>query len=126
MFEQDYIMRLIKEFIRALIKLLFNIDTERPTEELMNQAADQAALDTLLELIDAGKINEAENMVYELTEDGEQEALKVALLFYARLNEQSDEFLETHDFSRQEVKDGLKTLVSRYGLGSMAEMFLEE
>ncbi len=27
MFEQDYIMRLIKEMVRALLKLLFNIDT---------------------------------------------------------------------------------------------------
>lgn len=126
MFEQDYIMRLIRELIRALIKLIFNIDTETPSEELMKQVEDRAALDALMKLLDAGKINEAENMVYELTEERDQEALKAALLFYARLNEQSDEFLENHDFSRQEVKDGLKALVSRYGLGSMAEMFLEE
>lgn len=26
MFEQDYVMRLIKEMIRAVLKLLFNID----------------------------------------------------------------------------------------------------
>lgn len=126
MFEQDYIMRLIRELIRALIKLIFNVDTETPSEELMKQVEDRAALDALMKLLDAGKINEAENMVYELTEERDQEALKAALLFYARLNEQSDEFLESHDFSRQEVKDGLKVLVSRYGLGSMAEMFLEE
>lgn len=126
MFEQDYIMRLIRELIRALIKLIFNVDTETPSEELTKQVEDRAALDALMKLLDAGKINEAENMVYELTEERDQEALKAALLFYARLNEQSDEFLESHDFSRQEVKDGLKALVSRYGLGSMAEMFLEE
>lgn len=34
MLEEDYIMRLIKEMIRAIIKALFNVDTESPTEEL--------------------------------------------------------------------------------------------
>ena len=35
MFEQDYVMRLIKEMVRAILKLLFNIDTESPTIELL-------------------------------------------------------------------------------------------
>jgi len=33
-FEQDYVMRLIKEMVRAILKLLFNINTETPTVEL--------------------------------------------------------------------------------------------
>ena len=35
LFEQDYVMRLIKEMVRAILKLLFNIDTELPTAELL-------------------------------------------------------------------------------------------
>ena len=35
MFEQDYVMRLIKEMVRAILKLLFNIDTESPTVDLL-------------------------------------------------------------------------------------------
>ncbi len=35
MFEQDYVMRLIKEMVRAILKLLFHIDTESPTVELL-------------------------------------------------------------------------------------------
>lgn len=38
MLEEDYIMRLIKEMIRAIIKVLFNVDTESPTEELLDFA----------------------------------------------------------------------------------------
>ena len=34
-FEQDYVMRLIKEMIRTILKLLLNIDTESPTVELL-------------------------------------------------------------------------------------------
>ena len=34
MFEQDYVMRYIKEMVRAILKLLFNIDTESPSSEI--------------------------------------------------------------------------------------------
>ena len=34
MFEQDYVMRLIKEMVRAILKLLFNIDTDMVSLEI--------------------------------------------------------------------------------------------
>jgi ribosome assembly protein YihI (activator of Der GTPase) len=124
-FEQDYVMRLIKEMVRAILKLLFNIDTDSPTSELLEDSEKKATLDTLLDMIDDGKVNEAENEIYELTENLDQNYLKVALLFYSYLNDKSDEFLEDNNFSRDEVKEGLETIVSRYGLNSIASMFLQ-
>ena len=44
MLEEDYIMRLIKEMIRAIIKVLFNVDTESPTEELLDSEEDRQTL----------------------------------------------------------------------------------
>ena len=41
MYEQDYIMRLIKEMVRAILKLLFNIDTESPSSELLKDAEEK-------------------------------------------------------------------------------------
>ena len=35
MFEEDYVMRIIKEAVRALLKLLFGIDTTNPSVELL-------------------------------------------------------------------------------------------
>lgn len=35
MFEQDYIMRMIKDMIRALLKMLFDIDTDTPSADLI-------------------------------------------------------------------------------------------
>lgn len=126
MFEQDYIMRLIKEMVRMILKLLFQIDTDTPTEELLSEAEQRETLEELLELVDRGKINEAENRVYELTSDGNAENLEVALLFYSYLNDKPDDFLEENDFSRKEIKEGLEDIVSGYGLGSLADMFLED
>jgi hypothetical protein len=41
-FEQDYVMRLIKEMVRAILKLLFNIDTDSPTTELLEDSEEKA------------------------------------------------------------------------------------
>ena len=126
MFEQDYIMRLINEILRAMLKLLFNIDTASPTDELLKESEEKETLDNLYDLVDAGKINEAENMIYDLTETGEMAKLEIALLFYAYLNDKDDDFLETNAFSREEVKNGLTDIASRYGLNGIVETFLSE
>jgi hypothetical protein len=125
MFEQDYVMRLIKEMVRALLKLLFNIDTDASTLELLEASEEKAALDTLLDMVDDGMVNEAENEIYKMTENRDENYLEVALLFYSHLNDKSDEFLEDNNFSREEVKEGLETIVSRYGLNGIASLLLQ-
>lgn len=124
MFEQDYIVRLIKEIVRMVLKLLFNIDTDTPTVELLGEREEREALDSLLDLVDNGKISEAENKISELTSNGDTRNLEIALLFYSYLNDKTDDFLEENNFSREEIKDGLKDVISKYGLGSLTDMFL--
>jgi ribosome assembly protein YihI (activator of Der GTPase) len=116
-------MRLIKEMVRVILKLVFNIDTDSPTSELLEDSEEKATLNKLLDMIDDGKVNEAENEIYEMTENLDKNYLGVALLFYSYLNDKSDEFLEDNNFSRDEVKEGLETIVSRYGLNSIASVF---
>lgn len=124
MFEQDYIMRLIKEMVRTILKLLFNIDTDSPKAEMLEKSEEKEILDSFLNMIDNGRINEAENKIYEMTENLDKNNLEIALLFYSYLNDKSDEFLEEHNFSRDEVMQGLKEMISKYGLDGIAEMFL--
>ena len=123
MFEQDYIMRLVKEMVRAILKLIFNIDTESPTEELLEEQEEKETLDRLLRLVDSGNIDQAENELYELLAEENRTNLKIALLFYSYLNEKDDTFLEEHNFSREEVEEGLRTVVAQYGLSGIEEMF---
>lgn len=126
MFEQDYVMRLIRQMVRAILKMLFHIDTDSPTEELLKESEEKETLDTLLDLVDKGSINEAENSLSDLTSDGSMSGLKIALLFYSYLNDKTDDFLEKNDFSREEIKLGLKDVALRYGLENIAETFLTE
>ena len=126
MVERDYTMRLIREMVRVILKLVFNIDTESPTVDLLADEEEKQMLDALLAMIDAGDINNAENQLYEIVSGGGMEKLKMALLFYSYLNDKSDDFLTEHDFSREEIKSGIKDMVSMYGLNSMADAFLSD
>jgi len=124
-FEQDYIIRQIQEMIRAVLKLLFNIDTN-PIKDLLEDKESQNTLEKLLDMVDNGNINEAENQIYDMTYDNNMANLEVALLFYSYLNDKDDEFLQKHGFCRDEIKSGVKELASRYGLMGMADIFLSE
>ena len=126
MFEQDYIMRLVKEIIRVLLKLLFNLEVESPTSDLLENMEEKGILDALLDKVDVGYINEAENQIFELTGDGDTKHLETALLFYSYLNEKSDDFLTEHHFSREEIRSGLHDVVSGYGLEGMAGAFIPD
>lgn len=122
-YEDDYIMRLIHEIIRMLIKLLMNVDMKSPMAELFLEDSQQDKVDRWCRMIDSGEINEAENELSELMEERSTENLKSALKFYAYLNDKDDEFLVQHHFSREEIKMGLENLAQMYGAEGLTEIF---
>lgn len=126
MFEQDYVMWLIKEMVRAILKLLFNIDTESPTIELLENKEEKETLENLIDMVDAGEINEAENRLYDLISATDMNSMEVAILFYSYLNDKTDDFLEANDFSRDEIKLGMENVADNFGLNSIAKMFLTD
>lgn len=126
MFEQDYVMRLIREMIRTLLKLMFNIDTESPARDLLNGTEEQHILNNLYNKIDQGNINDAEDELFRMLSDDNGDKLKMALLFYSYLNDKSDVFLEEHHFSRKEIQQGIRDLVTLYNLSGIEETFLTD
>ena len=72
MVKQDYLMRLIHEMVRTIIKLIFNIDEKTvDIEQELKETSDLYI--RLVWLADASKINEAENLLYEQLENGQPE-----------------------------------------------------
>lgn len=47
--------------------------------------------------------------------------LEIGLLFYYNLNGKDDDFLEVHNFSREEIMTGIQDLADRYQLSGIAE-----
>lgn len=125
MVEQDYIMRLIKEAVRMVLKLLFNIDTASPAIEQLEGLQRQGVYNGLEQKLDEGAINEAEEKLFEVLDGSDKEDLKLAIMFYSYLNEKDDDFLSAHQFTRQEIKDGLVEVLHRYGVTGMDGLFLE-
>ena len=125
MFEQDYIMRLIHEMIRMALKLLFHLDTESEMQQLIKETKTEESLDDLMKEIDRGNINEAENKLYKMVDEKKtKDNLLLGLGFYAYLNEKDEDYLMEHDFSRREVRGGLESLMSEYGLHGMTDIFM--
>lgn len=124
MVEQDYIMRIIHEVIRTFLKLVFHIDEEKQEEVQFADSEMAGSFETLCAMADRGEINEAENILYEEIEEGNLEYLKMAVLFYEHLNKMSNEYLEKCDYSRQEVADGMKQMMKRYGYDSLADTLI--
>ena len=123
MVKQDYLMRLIHEMVRTIIKLIFNMDEKTVDfEQELKETSDPYR--RLLMLADAGKINEAENMLYERLENGQIEDLKLALAFYDHLNDYTEEFLDKADFSREEIKSGLVSVLKMYGYEGMTGLLM--
>lgn len=126
MFEDDYLLRLIKEMVRTVLKLIFNLELkdDDPVSVVFESENAEKMLYMLTDLADLGFIDDVENQLYDFTQNSkDMEALKVALLFYSHLNQMDNEFLEDHDYSRDEVVSGVKDVLERYHLDSMSTLF---
>lgn len=126
MFEDDYLLRLIKEMVRTVLKLVFNLELkdDDPVSVVFESENAEKMLYLLTDLADLGFIDDAENQLYDFTQNAkDMEALRVALLFYSHLNQMNNEFLEDHDYSREEIVSGVKDVLERYHLDSMSALF---
>ena len=123
MLQDDYILRQIREMVRAVMKMLFQVRAVELTPDVIE---DTDARQILTNLTDNGKIDEAENQLYEMTCDGDRQNLEIGLLFYYHLNDKDDEFLEASNFSREEIMMGIQDLAERYNLSGIAEAFRTE
>lgn len=124
-FDKDYIMRLVKEMVRMLLKLLFDIDVSVSMQEVIKQSQEEETLKRLTKMIDDGFINEAENELYELIDDGDRLHLKTALIFYYHLATKDQSFLANHGYTVQEVKEGTENIIDIYKINDIAEMFMQ-
>lgn len=120
--EKDYIMRIIKEAINVLFSVLFgktyvSVELER---ENHYQVSGQD-LNGLLEMIDNGQINEAENLLLSQLDYRNQQEVAAAALFYQYLSEKEERFLRQHNYSQEEILDGLKQLMKQSGYDGLMD-----
>lgn len=124
MYEQDYIMRMNRDVIRTISKLIFNKDTELPIDITADtlKEEDKIMLESIYGQINLGNINEFESDIIKSIGNKEKRSIEKGLLFYVYLNEQSNEFLISHNFSREKIKLGLKSIASQLGIQEIVNL----
>lgn len=103
--------------------------------KFIENAAQEDFYQTLLQRIDRGEINEAENELLAYMEGKrsvEKAALQdigtvdntildMALSVYGYMNEKEDIFLEQNNYCRQEIEEGIRGLLMRFGVSIPAD-----
>ena len=127
-YENDFIMRQVRDMTRMLAKILFGKNTatyEYQQED--NYTAADSLYARLIAMVDAGKINEAENRLFEELECDEEGIFEAALGFYDYLNSLPEEFLEEHNFTSYYTRFWINPknpLEKIYDVGSHTEFFI--
>ena len=121
--EKDYIMRMIKEMIRVLMSVALGKKyTSVEMEQISKYEVSGMKLNQLFDLIDQGEIDKAENLLLDGIDYENIEHLTAATLFYQYLSEKSEDFLHEHDFSKEEVLDGINILMKNSGYGDLVNI----
>ncbi|HIZ22061.1 MAG TPA: hypothetical protein IAA21_04580 [Candidatus Blautia faecigallinarum] len=119
---EDYLLRSIQDLSRLISTLLLGKDRV-DFEDLEDGEEKQKQLyQRLVSMADEGDINDAENLLSEEMEDNDKTYLELALSFYLYLNEFDDDFLDDHDYSREEILDGIRMLGEDWGITGIANL----
>jgi len=117
MFQQDWLIRQIKAVADTIAMIIFG--KAEVSYEIQDEAKHTETDMLFLRLnamLDDGNINEAEDLLFEAINPNDTKYLLLAVDFYQRLNNKSDDELEDCGFSRNEVEDGLAEVVDIFGL----------
>lgn len=118
--EQDYIMRMIKEVIRVLVTVALGKTYKQVELDAENKyEVSGGNVNQWKEMVDKGEINEAENLLLDEMDYKSREAVEEAIWFYGYVSEKGEAFLRAHDYSEEEVFDGLQMLAEKSGYGEL-------
>ena len=121
--EKDYIMRMIKEMVSVLFSILLGKQYVSVDEERKNgYEVSGTDLNDLLDMIDNGQIDEAENLMLDDIDYSDKKGLAAALLFYQYLSEKKKDFLQDHDYSDEEILEGAKQVLKKAGYGDIVKI----
>lgn len=120
MFREDWLMRQIEGMANVIAQVVFH--KKNTTFDLDDEIQESGAAifhDKLKDLLSEGKVNQAENLLFESLDPGDRCYLALALDFYVTLDGWDENRLSRCDFSRDEVAMGLSDVLRIYGLSQL-------
>lgn len=128
-YKNDGLTRNICDMLRLTGIILFGAWNERYKQpRFLENGACEDLYQKLLNMIDEGLLNEAENELISYMEEkgawqtelpeekerGDMEQLELALSVYGYMNDKEDSFLESHSYSRVEIEEGILSVLQSY------------
>ena len=124
MFEQDYIMRQIKEITAVMAKVLFNAKVE--DSFVMLQEAEKQQMFNLVEMTRNGKLKDAVDEVDRLTDNNTKENLMIGLSFYNCLNDIPEYIFIENEYNSARLRKDFRKFVNKFGLSQMTDLYFGE
>ncbi|OPZ20100.1 MAG: hypothetical protein BWZ04_02069 [Firmicutes bacterium ADurb.BinA205] len=124
MFEQDYIMRQIKEITAVMAKVLFNAKVE--DSFVMLQEAEKQQVFNLVEMTKNGKLKDAVEEVDRLTDNNTKENLMIGLSFYNYLNDIPEYIFTENEYNSARLRKDFRKFVNKFGLSQMTDLYFGE
>lgn len=120
--EKDYILRMVKDLVKSIAHIVLG---KSEMEYELPENDEYSRIDylyvKLLELVNQGKINDAEDMLFDEINTSDMKQFEMAMSFYLYLNDFGDDYLESNDYSRDEISEGIKSICKEYGVSSMVD-----
>lgn len=121
MFEQDYIMRQIKEITAVIAKVVFNAKVDKSFETL--QEVEKQKAYTLIEQMNNGKIKEAVEELDKLTEENTVENLMIGLSFYSHLSDLDEEQFELAAYTFAQGRSDFERFANKFGWKGVTDLY---
>lgn len=127
-YRQDWLLSQIQSMVALIAKLVFGKAAEEEPPELTAgmPASTTPLFAAIRRLLEAGRLCEAENLLFEHLRPGNVDALHCAYAFYGTLAGWSKEELLRCNFSMEEVHSGLEDALRAYGVDFAAVLAKEE
>ena len=121
MFEQDYIMRQIKEITAVMAKVLFGAKTDQSF--YMLQEVERQKAFALIEKMHNGEVQEAVDEVNKLADNNTKENLMIGLEFYADLSDMDEKFFAEKGYSLVKAREDFRSFAEKFGMQQMTNLY---
>lgn len=116
-YKQDWLLNQIEDLVRFIAKIIFNKDTiNYEIENDSNLTECDILYKKIKSLLLEDKICESEDLIFKNLDRNNKDYLKLAIDFYSTINKYNDKRLGACNFSREEIIDGLKEVLSIYNI----------
>ena len=121
MYEEDFIMRQIREITAVIAKVLFGKKADSMT--LMLHQRERQKVEYLADKVKDGEIQDAVDELNRLADNNTKENLMVGLEFYNQLCELDEDFFIENGYSLVKAREDFESFAEKFSLEQMTELY---